>query len=115
MTAGRHAGRSCPSGKLRYGDRVGALLALAQSASSSKAKRNEVRAYRCPRCDGWHLTSKGAYSPPTLEPRVPGQRPYQAPGLGAARVLPVAPGPAPTPPAGPTAPNPGPALGADAN
>lgn len=43
--------------KVRYRDRIAALLALASTGRSDKAKRQERRAYRCPDCKGWHLTS----------------------------------------------------------
>lgn len=51
---------TCPSGKVRYRDRIGALLALAsaQHKDGSKRAKTEKRAYRCTNCRGWHLTSK---------------------------------------------------------
>lgn len=51
---------ACRTGKLRYRDRVGALLALAKAQHADKAHRpkTEARAYRCPSCYGWHLTSR---------------------------------------------------------
>lgn len=49
---------ACPSGKLRFRDRIGAMMALADCARKDAAKRREVRAYRCPLCRGWHLTSR---------------------------------------------------------
>lgn len=45
--------------KVRYRDRIGALLALAAAERSESIRRREVRAYPCPKCKGWHLTSKG--------------------------------------------------------
>ena len=49
---------TCPSGKRRYPDHPTAKAVL------SKAKRRRrpgpcdpVRFYRCPSCEGWHLTS----------------------------------------------------------
>lgn len=45
---------SCPE-KIRYRDRIAALIAL---ASTRRADRDESRAYRCPICHGWHLTSQ---------------------------------------------------------
>jgi hypothetical protein len=50
----------CPSGKIRYRDRLGAMIALSQiDYRSQKAKgRKERRPYRCPQCAGWHLTSQ---------------------------------------------------------
>lgn len=45
-------------GKVRYRDRIAAQIALANTRQHRSAKRNEARAYRCPRCRGWHLTSR---------------------------------------------------------
>lgn len=45
-------------GKIRYHDRVAAMLALAKAQRSPSRRRHESRAYHCPKCDGWHLTSK---------------------------------------------------------
>lgn len=45
--------------KIRYRDRIGALLALSSaSRKHDGAAKTERRAYRCPRCKGWHLTSR---------------------------------------------------------
>lgn len=46
--------------KLRYRDRIAAQLALAQVIRQDKPHRQktEARAYRCPSCRGWHLTSR---------------------------------------------------------
>ena len=46
--------------KHRYRDRIAALLALATVQARDKATRpkSERRAYRCPRCRGFHLTSQ---------------------------------------------------------
>lgn len=45
--------------KVRYRDRVAALLALASTGRADQRRdKNEKRAYRCPRCNGWHLTSR---------------------------------------------------------
>jgi hypothetical protein len=45
--------------KIRYRDRVAALLALASTArNEQRREKNEKRAYRCDRCRGWHLTSQ---------------------------------------------------------
>lgn len=54
---------TCPSGgKLRWPTEKVAQRALKQAQSRSKAsrikKRVEKRAYKCHRCDGWHLTSQ---------------------------------------------------------
>lgn len=45
----------CPSKKRRYRDHLAAKLALAMMRGGEK--RRERRAYRCPDCAGWHLTS----------------------------------------------------------
>ena len=77
--SGRH---TCATGKHRFKDRISALVALAESARSAKNYRNEVRAYECPRCRGWHLTSKALYERPQLRPKVEGERqPYERPSL----------------------------------
>ena len=49
----------CPSGKVRYRDRLDALLALSRidRKDSPRRSKSEQRAYPCPRCKGWHLTS----------------------------------------------------------
>ncbi len=51
--------RACPTGKIRYRDRIAALLAIASTRRTDGPKRakGEKRAYRCPQCHGWHLTS----------------------------------------------------------
>ncbi len=50
----------CSSGKVRYRDRVSALLARANigRTDSSHRPKSERRAYWCPQCRGWHLTSE---------------------------------------------------------
>lgn len=48
---------SCLTGKRRYRDRVGAKFALAVIKRRGGKRRRETRAYRCPTCNGWHLTS----------------------------------------------------------
>lgn len=52
---------SCPTGKKRFvteayarAQLVGAIMA----ANRGNANRHERRAYKCPICHGWHLTSK---------------------------------------------------------
>lgn len=60
----------CPSGKLRYRDRVDALIALSRASEKASRyrhqheKRRESRAYLCDRCKGWHLTSQPARKEP---------------------------------------------------
>jgi hypothetical protein len=53
--------------KRRYRDRIAALLALAsvQRKDGSRRPKTEQRAYRCPDCHGWHLTSRPDTSTPT--------------------------------------------------
>jgi hypothetical protein len=46
--------------KVRYRDRIAALMALERATRRAHRGRREVRAYRCdrPECKGaWHLTS----------------------------------------------------------
>lgn len=49
----------CP--KRRYRSRVDALIAMSsiQGRDNSTRSKSERRAYKCPQCRGWHLTSKG--------------------------------------------------------
>lgn len=44
--------------KVRYRDRIAALMALATLRHQDKAGHIETRAYRCRYCRGWHLTSQ---------------------------------------------------------
>lgn len=46
--------------KVRYRDRIAALLAMSntQRVDGSHRPKIETRAYRCPHCFGWHLTSQ---------------------------------------------------------
>jgi hypothetical protein len=50
------------SGKRRYRDKKSALqvlrTAVAAAALNPDSRRREQRAYRCPDCHGWHLTSR---------------------------------------------------------
>ncbi|MFC9975895.1 hypothetical protein ACFVH6_33900 [Spirillospora sp. NPDC127200] len=50
---------ACPSGKVRFRDRIAATLALATIQHDDRPGRPkiEARVYRCPSCAGWHLTS----------------------------------------------------------
>lgn len=50
--------RCAKSGKVRYRTLLDAKIALADTHRNPKSKRDEKRYYRCPYCDGWHLTSK---------------------------------------------------------
>jgi hypothetical protein len=44
--------------KIRYRDRAGALTALSRIAWRDRHPHVETRAYHCPACNGWHLTSQ---------------------------------------------------------
>ncbi len=46
------------SGKRRYRDGIAAKVALAKVQHQDKAGHVERRAYQCPVCKGWHLTSQ---------------------------------------------------------
>lgn len=43
---------------MRYYDKLDALIALAKLRRQDKPGHTECRAYRCPKCKGWHLTSR---------------------------------------------------------
>lgn len=47
--------------KKKFPDRLAALLALAviARADASGRAKSESRAYQCPKCHRWHLTSLG--------------------------------------------------------
>lgn len=49
-------GRKCV--KIRYRDEIAAKLALAKLGRQDKPGHTEARAYPCPACRGWHLTSQ---------------------------------------------------------
>ncbi|MDR3084300.1 MAG: hypothetical protein LBV60_25870 [Streptomyces sp.] len=49
---------TCQTGKQRFRDRLAAQLALVRIGNSNSSRRRETRAYRCPHCRGWHLTSR---------------------------------------------------------
>jgi len=56
---GRGTGLSPGCGKTRYTDELAAKLALADIARPDRAREgDEKRAYKCPFCQGWHLTSQ---------------------------------------------------------
>lgn len=48
--------RTC-NGKRRYRSHQEAIQSLHHIKNTSKRDRQPVRAYECPRCHGWHLTS----------------------------------------------------------
>ena len=50
--------RACQSGKVRYPDHHAAVAALHTIASRSTREVKASRAYECPTCKGWHLTSR---------------------------------------------------------
>jgi hypothetical protein len=51
--------RQCPTTRVRYDDRIGALLTLAtiQRKDATSRPATECRAYHCSRCNGWHLSA----------------------------------------------------------
>lgn len=60
-----HLGTCLVSGKIRFRDHREAVralhsAALAREFSGGATRRAECRAYACPSCQGWHLTSKAA-------------------------------------------------------
>lgn len=87
MPRKRSAGIPCPTGKRKFPDRVSALLALADTLARSDGRRNEVRAYHCPKCRRWHLTSKAVYERPSLQRYAKGEKlPYAKPRLTGERL-----------------------------
>lgn len=65
--------RSC--GKRRYGDRIAADLSLALIRSRGRVRgKDPVRSYRCPICEGWHLTSRRTWCASVPVPRRPLER-----------------------------------------
>lgn len=50
---------SCPTGKTRYRDELGAKIALSSTRGreARNKRRAEHRYYHCQQCRGWHLTS----------------------------------------------------------
>jgi len=45
--------------KIRYRDEIAAKLALLKTArKDQRRQKTEKRAYHCPKCRGWHLTSQ---------------------------------------------------------
>lgn len=57
----------CRCGKVRYPSRTEADLALASCRGSASHARHEQRAYQCPLCRAWHLTSRPLV-PPAMTP-----------------------------------------------
>ena len=56
------SGKCGKTGKKRYRTSQDAALALAQTRGVGGERRRETRYYRCPFCDGWHLTSSNRRS-----------------------------------------------------
>lgn len=50
----------CASGKVRYRDKLEAMVALSNAQRSDSDRRRECRWYECevPGCNGFHLTSQ---------------------------------------------------------
>jgi hypothetical protein len=50
---------TCPTGKRPYPSKADARTALASAnrRRSRRQQRRETRAYHCPGCNAWHLTS----------------------------------------------------------
>ena len=44
--------------KIRYKDKISAMMALASYKHSTKGCRKEIRIYYCKSCKAYHLTSK---------------------------------------------------------
>lgn len=63
----RVARGACPGGnKVRFRNRNAARAAAdtwRQVAKRSGAPDRQYRAYRCPECNGWHLTTQAASHP----------------------------------------------------
>jgi hypothetical protein len=56
----RRAG-TCETGKFRYRSELDAKIMMSNLAfkeTQGDARREEKRAYKCPKCYGWHLTSQ---------------------------------------------------------
>lgn len=50
--------------KQRFKDEIAAKLALAKIGNKNRpGSRAESRAYHCPKCKGWHLTSQSKRGP----------------------------------------------------
>lgn len=51
----------CKTGKVRYAtdrDARAELVARVMDRNRGRSQRQEARVYQCPKCDGFHLTSK---------------------------------------------------------
>lgn len=52
--------KNCPTRKVRYRDQAEVKVALNRTKAKGNLgdkRRREARFYRCPMCNGWHLTS----------------------------------------------------------
>lgn len=58
MKQQREAKQPC-GGKARYESKAQAEKAMSLLRDMRGPGKRESRAYRCPKCHGWHLTSKG--------------------------------------------------------
>ena len=50
--------KSKKCGKTRFRDEISAKIAMSKIAVKSTELKIPTRAYRCPLCSGWHLTSQ---------------------------------------------------------
>lgn len=75
------AARPRRCGKRWFRDRISAELALAaiHHHGDDRSEKLPRRAYECPACKGWHLTSKGARPYPVRTASEPGER-HRIPG-----------------------------------
>lgn len=54
--------QKCKSGKDAYKDRISALIFMTNSKKSDSTHHKDLaRAYKCPDCNYWHLTSRRNY------------------------------------------------------
>ena len=50
--------RRCTTGKVRYSDRIAAMLAIVDQQDKDERKgERPIRCYHCTTCRGWHITS----------------------------------------------------------
>lgn len=60
--SGRHHTQRTCRGKTRYRDRDEALGAMRAVNQSARLMKELKRAYECPTCNGWHLTSRAHWT-----------------------------------------------------
>lgn len=58
----RKRASGCVTGKVRYRDHDEATRSLHTITVRSSRTKKAVRAYQCPMCRGWHLTSQAERS-----------------------------------------------------